>query len=117
MSTLQQEFSSLSIRPLCGLLGISRSWVYARPHTLTQAQRDVALCDAIERIVLEFPGYGYRRVTEELHRQQWAVNHQRVLRIMRQEALLCQLQRSWMVTTVGSHAALVDAEYSPGACQ
>jgi putative transposase len=103
MSTLQQEFSSLSIRQLCGLLGVSRSWVYARPHALTQVQRDVALRDAIERIVLEFPGYGYRRVTEELHRQQWAVNHKRVLRLMRQEALLCQLQRTWMTTTDSRH--------------
>ena len=73
------------------------------PHAPTQAQRDGALRDAIERIVLEFPGYGYRRVTEELHRQQWTVNHKRVLRIMRQEALLCQLQRAWIVTTDSRH--------------
>jgi putative transposase len=60
------------------------------------------LRDVIERIVLEFPGYGYRRVTAELHRQHWEVNHKRVLRIMRAEALLCQLQRSW-VTTDSKH--------------
>jgi putative transposase len=83
------------VRQLCALLGLSRSWVYARPNAPSQAERDVALRDAIERIVLEFPGYGYRRVTAELHRQQWDVNHKRVLRIMRAEALLCQLQRSW----------------------
>lgn len=103
MSSLQQEFPSLSIRQLCTLLDVSRSWIYARPHAPTQAQRDVALRDAIERIVLEFPGYGYRRVTKELHRQQWTVNHKRVLRIMRQEALLCHLQRSWMTTTDSRH--------------
>jgi putative transposase len=103
MSTVQQEFPSLSIRQLCELLGVSRSWVYERPHAPTQAQRDVALRDAIERIVLEFPGYGYRRVTAELHRQRWAVNHKRVLRVMRQEALLCQLQRTWMATTDSRH--------------
>ena len=49
------------------MLSVSRSWFYARPHAPTQAERDVALRDAIERIVLEFPGYGYRRVTAELH--------------------------------------------------
>jgi putative transposase len=53
--------------------------------------------------VLEFGGYGYRRVTAGLHRQQWAVNHKRVLRIMRAEALLCQLQRSWTTTTDSRH--------------
>jgi transposase InsO family protein len=93
----------LSLRQLCDLLSVSRSWVYERPQAPTQAQRDVALRDAIECIVLEFPGYGYRRVTAELHRQHWEVNHKRVLRIMRAEALLCQLQRSWVTTTDSRH--------------
>jgi putative transposase len=104
MRSLQQQFPSLSVRQLCTLLGVSRSWVYERLEAPSQAERDVALRDAIEEIVLEFPGYGYRRVTAELHRQQWAVNHKRVLRIMRQEALLCQLQRSWVATTDSRHA-------------
>ena len=103
MSTLQQAFPSLSIRQLCALLGVSRSWFYERAQVPTQAERDVALRDAIERIVLEFPGYGYRRVTAELHRQQWEVNHKRVLRIMRAESLLCQLKRSWVPTTDSRH--------------
>ena len=103
MTSLQQEFASLSVRQLCLMLGVSRSWVYARQQAASQTERDVALRDAIERIVLEFPGYGYRRVTAELHRQQWAVNHKRVLRIMRQEALLCQLKRTWITTTDSRH--------------
>lgn len=104
MSSLQQEFPSLSIRQLCTLLGVSRSWLYERLHAPAQADRDVALRDAIEQIVLEFPGYGYRRVTAQLHRQHWVVNHKRVLRIMGQEALLCQLKRSWVATTDSRHA-------------
>jgi putative transposase len=103
MTTLQQEFPSLSVRQLCELLSVSRSWLYERPHAPSQAERDVALRDAIERIVLEVPGYGYRRVTAELHRQKWELNHKRVLRVMRAEALLCQLQRSWVTTTDSGH--------------
>lgn len=103
MSGLQQEYPTLSVRQLCVLLGLSRSWFYERGDAADQAARDLALRDAIERIVLEFSGYGYRRVTAELHRQQWTVNHKRVLRIMRQEALLCQLQRSWAPTTDSRH--------------
>jgi putative transposase len=103
MSTLQQEFPSLSIRQLCLLLGVSRSWFYDRSDPPTQPARDVALRDAIERIVLEFPGYGYRRVTAELRRQKWDVNHKRVLRIMRVESLLCQLRRSRLSTTDSRH--------------
>ena len=104
MSSLQQEFPSLSIRQLCTLLGVSRSWMYERSHAPGQAERDIGLRDSIEQIVLEFPGYGYRRVTAELRRQRWAVNHKRVLRLMRQEALLCQLKRSWIATTNSHHS-------------
>lgn len=103
MTTLRQEYPSLSVRQLCNLLSVNRAWYYDRASAPTQAARDVALRDAIERIVLEFPGYGYRRVTAELHRQKWDVNHKRVLRVMRQEALLCQLRRSWIKTTDSRH--------------
>lgn len=103
MSTLQQEFSSLSRRQLCLLLGVSRSWFYDRSDPPPQPARDVVLRDVIERIVLAFPGYGYRRVTSELRRQKWDVNHKRVLRIMRAEPLLCQLRRSRLSTTDSHH--------------
>ena len=62
------------------------------------------LRDAIERIVLQFPGYGYRRVTKALQRDGWEINHKRVLRVMREEALLCQLERRFVRTTDSTHA-------------
>ena len=93
----------MSVAALCALLGVSRSWYYERPTAPTQAERDLDLRDAIERIVLEFPGYGYRRVTQALGRDGWDVNHKRVLRVMRQESLLCQLQRHFVVTTDSRH--------------
>ena len=54
--------------------------------------------------MLEFPGYGYRRVTKELYRRGWAVNHKRFLRVMRQESLLCQIKRRFRSTTDSSHS-------------
>jgi len=69
-----------------------------------KAAEDLKLRDAIERIVLEFPGYGYRRVTKELHRRGWAVNHKRVLGVMRQESLLCQIKRRFKPTTDSAHS-------------
>ena len=53
--------------------------------------------------MLAFPGYGYRRVTKALAREGWAVNHKRVLRVMRQESLLCQLKRRFVATTDSGH--------------
>jgi transposase InsO family protein len=98
-----EEHPQMSLKRLCELLGVSRSWYYGKlPRDKTQ--KDVELRDAIERIVLEFPGYGYRRVTVALRREGWSVNHKRVLRIMRQESLLCQLKRRFKVTTDSSHS-------------
>jgi len=94
----------LSIQRLCQLLEVSRSWFYMRQSQPERNPTEVALRAAIEQIVLEFPGYGYRRVTKQLQRNGWTVNHKRVLRIMREEALLCQLQRRFVSTTNSRHA-------------
>ena len=67
----------------------------------------MALREAIERIVLVCPGYGYRRVTHQLRREGISVNHKRVLRVMRAESLLCQLQRRWVRTTDSEHGLRV----------
>jgi putative transposase len=61
---VHHEHPEMPIERLCELMGVSRSWYYARPSaTEKKARKDAALGDAIERIVLEFPGYGHRRVT------------------------------------------------------
>ena len=57
------------------------------------------LRDAIQRIALEFPSYGWPRMTAELRRRGWAVNHKRVYRLMRQDNLLCLRRRKFVVTT------------------
>jgi len=98
-----REHPELSIRRLCELFGVGRTWYYTHASPEEIASRDVALRDAIECIVLEFPGYGYRRVTKALQREGWTVNHKRVLRVMRQESLLCQLKRRFVTTTDACH--------------
>ena len=97
------EHPEVSLKELCELFSVSRSWYYERPTPEKRAHRDFELRDAIERIVLQFPGYGYRRVTAALRREGWTVNHKRVLRIMREESLLCQLQRRFVPTTHSAH--------------
>jgi transposase InsO family protein len=99
-----QHYPAVSLRQLCALFQINRSWYLTRPSEQQVLARDVALRDAIEHIILELPGYGYRRVTEELHRRQWQVNHKRVLRIMRRESLLCHVKRRFTLTTDSQHS-------------
>src|SRR6266567_2032108 len=48
-------------------------------------------------------GYGYRRITAELRRDDWEVNRKRVLRIMREDNLLCLRRRSFVRTTDSGH--------------
>jgi len=95
---------ALSVRQLCALLDVNRAWYYARPLVEKgNASEDVQLRDVIEGIILVFPGYGYRRVTHTLAREGWAVNHKRVLRVMREESLLCHLKRRFVPTTDSGH--------------
>lgn len=77
------------VRLLCELLACAPSSFYYQPF----GGNDTELRDLIEQIALEFPRYGYRRVTAELRRRGHLVNHKRVLRIMREETLLVQVRR------------------------
>ena len=104
IATAQANYPQLSLRRLCALLGVNRAWYYAHQRQDLAAEAEATrLRDAVERLVLAFPGYGYRRVTKALQRDGWTVNHKRVLRIMREEALLCQLKRRFVATTDARH--------------
>jgi putative transposase len=101
-----QQQPALAVRYLCRVLDVNRAWYYAAQQRSPApgATTTLALREAIEAIILDFPGYGYRRVTYALARQGWHVNHKRVLQIMREEALLCRLKRQWTPTTDARHA-------------
>lgn len=68
----------VSVRRLCELHGVSRSWFYEQQHR-EAVDPDQALVQDIEAVVEEFTGYGYRRVTCELARRGRPANHKRVL--------------------------------------
>lgn len=109
---------ALSVDHACRLLEYNRGSYYRSRSTLPPVPPgvpDVELRAAIERLVLEFPGYGYRRVTAQLHREGWAVNHKRVLRLMREECLLCHLKRRWVKTTDSEHGFRVYPNLLPSA--
>lgn len=93
----------VSVRRLCGLHQVSRSWFLRRPHQQQSAEHDEGLAKDIEAIVLKFSGYGYRRVTHELVRRGCPANHKRVLRVMRERRLLCRSKRRYQTTTDSVH--------------
>jgi len=84
---------------------LSRSSFYHRPKDKSQAEMEKGadLRGKIEAICLEYPRYGYRRVTEQLKREGLRVNHKKVLRLMRESDLLCRISRRWVKTTDSKH--------------
>ena len=87
------------------MINLSRSSFYYKPGTKSSDRREARadLRDHIEAICLEFPGYGYRRVTHQLKHEGCQVNHKKVLRLMHESDLLCHVKRRWVKTTDSHH--------------
>lgn len=88
-------------------LALSRATHYRHLASPQPPDPDIELRDQIQRLALEWPQYGYRRITAELHRQGVAANHKRVMRLMREDNLLCLRKRRFISTTDSSHSLLV----------
>ena len=104
---IRESVPELSIECKCQLSIVPRSGYYRSLNSILAADDPYAmnLRDHIQRICLEMPRYGYRRVTEELCRRDHQVNHKRVLRLMREDNLLClRKKKRWCSTTDSSHA-------------
>ncbi|MEX2310445.1 MAG: IS3 family transposase [Pirellulales bacterium] len=87
---------------------LSRASFYRQQSaTPLESDPDMNLRDAIQRIALEFPSYGRPRITAELKRRGWEVNHKRVHRILREDNLLCLRRRKFVLTTDSGHALRV----------
>jgi len=93
------EDCGISVRRQCELLQVPRSSHYYRQKApVVQGQgendkpSDETIKQRIESVVLEYPRYGYRRVSRQLRKSypnEAPSNHKRVLRVMRQSGLLC----------------------------
>ena len=86
-------------------MNIARSSFYYKGKAKSPKQMKVEadLLDRIEAICLEFPRYGYRRVTHQLKHEGKLVNHKKVLRLMKESDLLCHIKRRWIATTNSNH--------------
>ena len=84
---------------------LSRSSFYYKPkaQSLERKEAEADLRDKIETICLEYPRYGYRRITHELRYRSCYVNHKKVLRLMRESDLLCRVKRKRVKTTDSKH--------------
>lgn len=108
-ATIQEEVEQsggLSLAALCALTGASRAGFY-RFQREEDGDAHMELRDRIQRTALEWPAYGYRRITASLRREGVTVNHKLVLRLMREDNLLCVRRRKFVHTTDSAHGRKV----------
>ncbi len=98
---------ALPVAAVFQTLDLSRATYYRRQANPASSDPDMQLRDQIQRLALEWPQYGYRRITAELHRQRGVANHKRVLCLMREDNLLCLRKRRFLSTTDSNHSLLV----------
>jgi putative transposase len=91
------------VNALCEMTGLNRAGFYRRRVPRQATPVEMELRDQMQKVAAESPAYGYRRITAELQQRGFDVNHKRVLRMMREDNLLCVRQRAFMVTTDSRH--------------
>jgi putative transposase len=96
-----------AVSALCEMTGLNRAGYYRWRVPRAGMPVEMELRDELQRVALESPAYGYRRITAELGRRGFEVNHKRVLRLMRQDNLLCLRRRKSFVVTTDSHHSLL----------
>lgn len=96
-----QEVSAVSVAAACRVLSLPRATYYRAPKP--EAEADMTLRDLLQQVALEWPSYGYRRITAELRRRGHEINRKRVLRLMRGDYLMVLRKRRFVHTTNSDH--------------
>jgi len=91
------------VNALCQMTGLNRAGFYRWRVPRQATPVEMELRDQMQKVALDSPAYGYRRITCELQQRGFVVNHKRVLRIMREDNLLCVRRRAFVVTTDSRH--------------
>lgn len=82
------------------MMGLARSTYYSEAKG--QPLEEARLVARIAEICAEWPRYGYRRVTAQLHNEDLIVNRKKVMRLMRENGLSVRPRRRFVVTTQSS---------------
>jgi len=95
----------LTVERMCALVQVNRAGYYRGWKASAPRQEETAVRDAIQRVALSNRRYGYRRIAAQLRHEGLMANRKRVLRLMRQDNLLCLRERPFVpVTTDSRHA-------------
>jgi transposase InsO family protein len=114
MELLRQELgerptAERALKSLGEAVGLSRSTIsrQLRSAPATIDQKDMQRRVHIHSIALEMRSYGYRPITKELRRRGVIINSKVVLRLLREDNLLCLRRRAFVATTDSKHKLTV----------
>lgn len=82
-------------------MNLARSTFYCQP--IGQRLDEARIVEKIAEICVEYPRYGYRRVTAQLQREGLRVNHKKTLRIMHEQGFSVRPHRRYVATTDSNH--------------
>ena len=82
-------------------MNLARSTFYCQP--IGQRLEEARIVEKIAEICVEYPRYGYRRVTAQLQREGLRVNHKKTLRIMHEQGFSVRPHRRYVATTDSNH--------------
>jgi len=94
--------TGLSVDRMCALAGVSRAGYYRHWRASAPLREETALRDVVQRLALANRYYGYRRIGALLRREGWCINHKRVVRLMREDNLLCLRRAAFKPSTTDS---------------
>jgi putative transposase len=108
MEMLRQEVkerptAERALRSLGEAVGLSRSTISRQLRSGTREQKDMERRVGIHQVALEMRTYGYRPITKELQHRGMIINHKVVLRLLREDNLLCLRRRAFVSTTDSNH--------------
>jgi putative transposase len=94
----------LSIEHMCRLAGVSRAGFYRWLEERQTESAELEVRSEVQRIFTEHQRrYGHRRVSAELRRRGFPVNHKRVARLMREDNLLAVQPKLFLASSESEH--------------
>jgi len=88
----------------CELAGVSRAGFYRHLIEHAPDEAEMLVRDRLQRLVVATRRrQGYRVLTHLLRAEGHPINHKRVLRLMREDNLLCLRQKTYVLTTDSRH--------------
>ena len=100
---LPQGNPPASVERMCRLAGVSRAAYYRDWEKTAPLHEQTELRGTVQRLALAHRAYGYRRIAVLLRREGRVVNHKRLVRIMREDNLLCLRKPAFRPATTDSN--------------